>query len=164
MVLDAGGRLARGLHKLFQASLLFKGILAGAEAIAGVGLYFTSNPAILHYVAWLTRHEIAEDPTDTMAVLAQKSVEALSIQTQHFYALYLIAHGGLKLVMVLALAWRIVWAYPISMVILAGFVAYQLHGFWHGGSPLLLALSALDMLMIALVWREYRLLKASVPA
>jgi uncharacterized membrane protein len=164
MVLDAGSRLARGLHKLFQASLLFKGILASAEALAGLGLFFTSNPAILHYVAWLTRHEIAEDATDTMAVLAQKSVEALSLQTQHFYAIYLLAHGGLKLIMVLALAWRVVWAYPLSMLVLAGFVAYQLHAFLNGGSPLLLALSALDILMISLVWREYRLLKASVPA
>jgi uncharacterized membrane protein len=164
MVLNAGSRLARGLHKLFQASLLFKGVLAGSETLAGIGLFFTSNPAILGYVAWLTRHELAEDRTDTMAVLAQKSVEALSLETQHFYALYLCAHGGIKLVMVLALAWRVVWAYPVSMVILAGFVAYQLYSFVQGGSPLLLALSALDLLMIALVWREYRLLKAALPA
>jgi uncharacterized membrane protein len=164
MVLAAGSRIARGLHQLFEASLLFKGLLAGAETIAGIGLYFTSSPAILGYVTWLTKNEIAEDPTDKLAMLAQKSVAALSIETQHFYAFYLLSHGVLKLAMVLALAWRVSWAYPLAMFVLAGFVVYQLYSFVEGGSPLLLALSALDMLMIALVWREYQLMRKGHPA
>jgi uncharacterized membrane protein len=164
MELRSGSRIARGLHQLFEASLLFKGILAGAETIAGLGLYFTSNPAIIAYVSWLTKNEIAEDPTDKMAMLAQKSVAALSIETQHFYAFYLLSHGVLKLAMVLALAWRVSWAYPIAMLVLAGFVAYQLYSFLEGGSPLLLALSALDVLMITLVWREYHLMRKGHPA
>jgi uncharacterized membrane protein len=163
MVFAAGGRIARGLHQLFEASLLFKGLLAGSEAIAGIGLFFTSNPAILAYVTWLTKNEIAEDPTDRLALLAQKSVAALSIETQHFYAFYLASHGVLKLAMVLALAWRVSWAYPLAMLVLSGFVVYQLYSYVEGGSPLLLALSGLDVLMITLVWREYLLMRHGHP-
>ncbi len=152
-------RLARLLHPLFEASLVIKGSLAALEAMAGLGLLLTSNRLIHALVAWLTAAEIADAPQDRMALWAQSMVEGLSIQTQHFYALYLCAHGGLKLVMVLLLARRIPWAYPAAMVVLAGFVAYQLSVWIHTQSPPLLILSGFDTIMIALVWREWRILR-----
>lgn len=87
----------------------------------------------------------------------QPQFAGFSIQMQHFFALCLLFHGGLKLAMVLGLARRIKWAYPASMLVLAGFVAWQIHHFSVNGSPMLIALSMLDTVMIALVWREYRL-------
>lgn len=156
----AFGLTARNLHRLFQASLIAKGTLAATEGVSGLGLLLTPNAAIAQIVAWLAHYKMAVDPADKLAVMAQSAVAALPVQAQHFYALYLLAHGGIKLMMVLALARRLLWAYPISMAILAGFVSYQLHGFLNGGAPILALLTALDSLMIALVWREYRLLKS----
>jgi uncharacterized membrane protein len=160
MLTATAARLTRVLHQLFEASLFIKGLLAAAEALAGLGLMWTSNAVLQSYVDWLTRHEIAQDPHDGMAVWAQTSAQALSIETQHFYALYLLAHGGLKLAMVLGLARRVVWAYPAAMVLLAGFVAYQLEHWTVTHAPVLLLLSAFDAMMIALIWREYRAMRA----
>lgn len=87
----------------------------------------------------------------------QPQCAGFSIQTQHFFALCLLFHGGLKLAMVLGLARRIKWTYPASMLVLAGLVAWQIHHFSVNGSPMLIALSILDTWMIALVWRAYRL-------
>lgn len=152
-------RVGRWLHLLFEASLVIKGILAASEALAGVGLLIAPNDRLLRFVDWLTRHQIAHDRTEPMTNWAARAVQGLSIETQHFYALYLVGHGLLKLVMVAMLARRIIWAYPVAILILIGFVGYQLHHWTAEPSPVLLVLSGLDLFMAGLVWREWRTLR-----
>jgi uncharacterized membrane protein len=149
----------RLLHWLFEASLAIKGFLCAAEALAGLGLLLTPNPLIARIVFWLTHFEIAEDPNDTLANWTMRAVEQFPIGTQHFYAIYLLAHGGLKLVMVFLLWRKVVWAYPAAMVVLGGFVIYQTVEFFHAGSPFLLLLALFDLVMIGLVWQEWRALR-----
>ena len=153
----------RLLHWLFEASLAIKGLLCAMETLAGLGLLLTPNMLIARFVFWLTHFEIAEDPTDTLATWTLRAVEYFPISTQHFYALYLLAHGGLKLTMVLLLWRRVLWAYPAGMAVLAGFVTYQTYEFLHAGSPFLLLLALFDSVMIVLVWLEWRALKDARP-
>ena len=154
----------RLLHWLFEASLAIKGLLCTLETLAGLGLLLTPNQLIARFVFWVTHFEIAEDPTDTLATWTLRAMEFCPINTQHFYALYLLAHGGLKLTMVLMLWRRVLWAYPAGMVVLAGFVTYQLFEFLHAGSPFLLLLAVFDAVMIWLVWLEWRALRlAALP-
>lgn len=149
-------RFGRWLHILFEASLFIKGTLAVAEAFAGLGLLLAPNARILSFVDWLTKNEIAQDQADPMATWMRNATMGLSIESQHFYALYLLGHGVLKLLMVVMLARRVVWAYPVSILILLGFVAYQMHRWTVEPSPVLLVLSGFDLLMAGLVWREWR--------
>ena len=153
----------RLLHWLFEVSLAIKGLLCALETLAGLGLLLTPNMLIARFVFWLTHFEIAEDPTDTLANWTLRAVEYFPISTQHFYALYLLAHGGLKLTMVLLLWRRVLWAYPAGMAVLAGFVTYQTYEFLHAGSPFLLLLALFDSVMIVLVWLEWRALKDARP-
>ena len=149
------------LHWLFEASLAIKGLLTGTEALAGLGLLFVANQKVARLVYWLTHYEIAEDPTDTLANWTMRAIEQFPIQVQHFYGVYLLLHGGLKLGIVLLLWARVMWAYPAGMGELGGFVVYQLYEFVHTGSPFLLMLAVFDMIMILLIWQEYRALKAA---
>ena len=160
MIGRGAARVARLLHRLFEASLVVKGLLAGAETLAGLGLLVTSGGLVRRFVDGLTRYEIAEDPTDRLATAARHYAEALSFQTQHFYALYLLSHGILKLLMVAALAAGALWAYPLAMAVLGGFVAYQMYAWAQDGSPALLLLSGFDAILIALVWQEFRTRRA----
>jgi uncharacterized membrane protein len=152
--------LARVLHWLFEMSLVIKAVLTSAEALTGLGLLLTPNPLVarLHY--YITHYEIAENSTDTMAQWTQLAVSQFPVSTQNFYAYYLMFHGGLKVLMVVMLWLRVLWAYPAAMVVLSGFVAYQLFEFTHTGSPMLLLLAFFDLFMIGLIWQEYKALKA----
>lgn len=150
---------AKVLHWLFEASLVIKGLLCSAETLAGLSLLFAPNPLIARLLYWLTHYEIAEKPGDTMAAWTQRAVEQFPISSQDFYGWYLLFHGGLKLAMVVMLWARILWAYPAAMVVLSGFVIYQLAEFFYTGSPFLLILAVFDLFMIGLVWQEYRALK-----
>ncbi|WP_149589377.1 DUF2127 domain-containing protein [Tabrizicola flagellatus] len=145
----------RLLHWPFEARLATKGLLTSAEALAGLGLLLTPNPLVARFDYWITHFQIAEHPTDTLASWTLRAMQSFPVPTQHFYALYLLAHGGVKLVL-----WRkVVWAYPAAMVVLAGYVAYQLCEFVHAGSPFLLMLAIFDLVMIGLVWQEGRALR-----
>ena len=148
------------LHWLFEMSLVIKGLLCSAEFLAGLGLLLTPNAQIARMVFWLTHYEIAENPTDRLATWAQRAMESFPVSTQDFYGWYLLLHGGLKLAMVVMLWARILWAYPVAMVVLAGFVTYQLFEFIHTGSPFLLILAVFDMMMILLIGQEYKALKS----
>jgi uncharacterized membrane protein len=152
--------LARVLHWLFEMSLAIKAVLTSAETLTGLGLLLTPNPLVarLHY--FLTHYEIAENSTDTMAQWTQRAVSQFPVGTQNFYAYYLMFHGGLKVLMVVMLWMKILWAYPAAMVVLSGFVSYQLYEFILTGSPMLLLLAVFDLFMIGLIWQEYNALKA----
>ena len=151
---------AKVWHWLFEASLVIKGLLCSAEFLAGLGLLFAPNQLVARLVYWLTHFEITDKPGDSMAAWTQRAVEQFPIGTQDFYGWYLLAHGGLKLAMVVMLWARILWAYPAAMAVLGGFVIYQLAEFVHTGSPFLLILAVFDLFMIGLVWQEYRALKS----
>ena len=55
------------------------------------------------------------------------------------------------------------WAYPATFVVLSLFVAYQLHRFIYMHDPGLIVLSLLDVIVMALAWHEYRLVKRHLP-
>lgn len=152
---------AKLLHWLFEASLAIKGALTSAEFLAGLGLMLTPHLRVAQFVFWLTHFEIAEDPTDRLASWTLRALEQFPVSTQNFYAWYLLAHGGLKLAMVVMLWARVLWAYPAAMVVLAGFVIYQTTEFFYTGSPFLLLLALFDAVMIGLIWQEYKALKAA---
>lgn len=159
MVVSPYGRLSNWLHWLFEASLVIKGGFAAGETVSGLGLLLTPHGMLLSLWAWMTHHQLTQDPNDAMAQWFHHLAQVFPVHVQHFYALYLLAHGGLKFAMVIMLARRILWAYPAAMVILAGFVIYQATEFVTQGSLVLLALACLDAIMIALVYREWNVLK-----
>jgi uncharacterized membrane protein len=143
------------LHALFEATLLIKGVLASFELLAGLGLWLVGNDQVVRFVNWMTVHEVAEDPRDPVVRWSVDALQGFSVETQHFFAIYLCFHGLLKLSLVLLLARRVRWAYPAGMFLLAGFIVWQLYQWVHSPDVFLLLISALDMLMIYLIWREW---------
>ncbi|MFC3528816.1 DUF2127 domain-containing protein [Paracoccus mangrovi] len=144
------------LHWLFETSLLLKGVFATLEAVAGAALLFITHGAILRAVDWLTHNELIEDPTDPLAAHVTHLAEKFSADSQHFYAIYLLGHGTVKLAVVVLLARRIAFAYPLAIAVFAAFIVYQLHRWTQTHSQMMLALSAFDALLIWLTWQEWR--------
>lgn len=151
------------LHQIFELSLLAKGLFAVSETLSGVALYFVSADWLIATVRWLTQQEITEDPTDGLALWLMNAAQGLSLSTINFWALYLISHGLVKLALVAALAFRVLWAYPASILVLVGFIFYQLERFYYTHSPLMIALTVFDIVVIWLVWHEYQRMKGAVP-
>ncbi len=149
----------RRLHQAFEISVLLKGAHALIETIGGLALFFVANDFIRRLVRMATQQELSEDPADFIATHALHLALGFSIETQQFYALYLLSYGVVKLALVVGLLSGKLWAYPASLAVLAIFVAYQIYRFaTHGGIGLII-LTLFDILVAGLVWHEYRLVR-----
>jgi uncharacterized membrane protein len=152
------------LHASFEIGILMKGIHALFELVSGA-LIWTLNPDFLRgAVKVLTRGELAEDPRDFFANLLLGVSQRYSIDTQQFWVLYLLSHGAVKLVLVLLLWKRKIWAYPLTVLTLVFFIAYQAVRWAQTHSAFLIALTLWDAIMIWLTIFEYRRLHAEAKA
>jgi len=149
----------RTLHLVFGVTLWGKGAFAAIEVIGGGATWFVTKPTLLRLVVALTREELTEDPRDVVANYLLQAAQQLSIGAKTFAALYLLAHGVIKLWLVIGLLRERLWYYPVAIALFLAFIAYQLYRYTLEDSALLLAITALDALVIALTWHEWRYLR-----
>jgi uncharacterized membrane protein len=149
----------RRVRQVFEFSVLFKGAHALIECIGGLALAFVNRGLITSLVNRLTQEELIEDPHDFIATHLKSFAEGFSVSSQNFYAFYLLSHGIVKVFLVIGLLRNKIWAYPASIIVLGLFIAYQIYRFIDTGSYGLIALTLFDVIVIALIWHEYRLLR-----
>ncbi len=141
---------------LFRVSVLLKGVDALLEIAGGIALWVVSPSLILRLTALLTQDEIAEDPRDLVANYLRHSASHLSVSGEHFMAIYLLAHGVVKMFAVVALLRNKLWGYPLSIAVFGGFIGYQIYRFTLTHGMGLIALTAFDVIVVGLIWLEYR--------
>lgn len=149
----------RTLHRLFDLGVVIKGIDGALELAGGVLLVVVKPLTLNAMIVFLTAHEISEDPADLVANLLRNSVRHLSMNTTLFAGVYLLAHGLVKLFLVVGLLRGRQWAYPAALWFLAAFVLYQVYRILLTESLPLTALTAFDLVVMSLIWREYRFRK-----
>ncbi len=143
----------------FRISVALKGLSAALEIIGAVALAAVSPAFILRAVALLTQDELTEDPRDLIANYFLHAASHLSLRGQHFAAIYLFSHGVIKIALVWALLKDKLWAYPLSILVFGGFIVYQIYRFTFTHGLGLIALSVFDLVVIWLIYLEYRALK-----
>jgi uncharacterized membrane protein len=143
------------LHRLFAVGMWVKGIDGVLEIIGGFLLLLLSPVALNRLVIILTQHELVEDPHDRIATALRVAVAQLSTNTQLFGSVYLIAHGLIKIGVVVGVLRGHRWAYPAALAFLGLFIAYQLYRLSYDYTSGLLLLTVFDMVMVGLTWREY---------
>jgi len=148
-------------HRLFLLSVWTKGIAGFIETIAGLLLLFIPKSGLNAFVIFLTAPELAEDPTDHVAILLQRIVQELGADTKFFASSYLIVHGLIKVFLVAGLLGGRLWSYSVSLWFLAAFIAYQTCRFLFTHSLWLIALNVIDLIVAFLIWREYQIRKVS---
>lgn len=149
----------RRIHRLFQVSVLLKGAHALVECLGGLALYLVTTDEIVAWTSALTQQELVEDPRDFVATRLLDMAQHLSVGTKSFYAFYLLSHGLVKVALVAGLLRNRLWAYPASLVVLSAFIAYQLYRYSYTHSLGLIALTVLDVVVMVLVWHEWRILR-----
>lgn len=153
----------RRIHQLFEVSVLLKGAHALVECAGGLLLAVTSNATIAGWIEWLTQDELHEDRGDFLASHLIAWSQHFSVQSQNFYAFYLLSHGAVKIALVAGLLMRKLWAYPASLVVMGLFIAYQLERYTRTHGIGLIVLTAFDLFVMVLIWHEYRLLRRHLP-
>lgn len=144
------------VHVSFEIGLFLKGIYGLLEILGGVLLLFL-NPHRLNLLThFLTKHELSEDPRDIVATYLISLSSSFSISTQHFAVFYLISHGVIKCFLIFLLWRRKLFAYPLTIISLLLFIAYQIYRYTLTRSVFLIFLTLFDIIMIVLTFLEYK--------
>ena len=146
----------RDLLWVFDLALILKGV-DGALEVAGALLVLFVPPALIVRVAeFVTAGELATDPNDFIAVTIRDLAHSFAVHTHYFIALYLALHGLIKVLLVLGIFAKKRIAYPLFMVALAVFGAYEAYRGIALREVLLQALAVFDFVLLVLTVYEYR--------
>jgi uncharacterized membrane protein len=148
------------VHISFEIGILLKGVHAVLEIVGGTLLIFVSPDMLNQLTELLTKQELFEDPNDLAAKYLLEMSSSFSISTQRFVVFYLVSHGIIKLILVLLLWRKKLWAYPLTIVSLILFIAYQGYRYTSTQSIALILLTAFDLVMIWLTYLEYKRIKS----
>jgi uncharacterized membrane protein len=137
------------LDRVFEIGIILKGFNGLAELLGGLLLLFV-RPGDIH------QGELSEDPHDLIARYLLHTANGLTGSAVIFGAVYLLLHGAVKVVLVIALLLNKLWAYPCMIIVLLIFIGYQLYRIALQPGAGLIALTIFDAVIVALTWREYR--------
>lgn len=142
-------------HRLFQWAVALKGIDGMLEIAGGVLLLIFGAHGVMGVVAFLTQHELAEDPRDALAGYLVRHTADLAVGSIHFAAAYLLVHGVAKVGIAAGLLRKKRWVFPPALAFLGLFLAYQVYRVLISPSPGFVFLTVVDAAILVLVWREY---------
>lgn len=148
----------RAFRRWFRAALAIKAFDGAAETIGGTLLLFVSPDQLHQLFRLATARELSNHPGDWIGEAIAHASQALSIDTQRFASFYLIGHGLVKVLLVVALWRQRGWAFPIALWFMGFFLFYQLYRISHTHSIALMVFSAFDVFVLWAIWRDRQLL------
>ncbi|NMH99534.1 DUF2127 domain-containing protein [Pseudonocardia acidicola] len=153
---DAG---TRRTERLFKIALLIKGIDGAAELVGAVALLLISGATVQRLINAVISRDLLGPPDGSLTRHFVAGTAEFASGHRTFAVLYLGLHGLIKLALVWALLRKVMPAYPVAVVVLGVFVAYEIYRATQTHSVLLPFLAAIDIAIIVLIIREYRLLR-----
>lgn len=146
-------------HELFDAGILLKAVHALVEIIGGILAFLITPNFFLRLINSITFGELTEKPIDSFTQYLLTLTHSFLGGTKQFVAFYLLSHGIINLILVVGLFRKKIWAYHASFIVLAIFVLYQMYRYIYHHSLLLIILTIFDLIVIWLIWREYKRIK-----
>ena len=91
------------LKSTFRAGITLKAIDGVLEIIGGMWLWLIPPSAMNSVIKVLVEHELSRDPHDFIAIHLLRTSEMLLSSNRLFASMYLLSHGAVKVVLVVAL-------------------------------------------------------------
>jgi uncharacterized membrane protein len=143
-------------HRAFELGISLKGIDGLLECIGGVLIWFVT-PALLGGIfRTLYGHEIFRVAGEQVGFHLQAASEKFASGSKIFPSLFLVSHGITKILLVIAIWMNRLWAYPLMILVFSMFAVYQVYRLTHTHSLVLAIVTAVDIAIIILTWREYQ--------
>jgi len=144
------------IDKIFEIAILIKSFAGLFEVLAGVAIALGGKLVINNIIIEFAQQEVAEDPGDIFANFLIKATSDFTAGSYLFAVIYLLFHGAVNLLLVLALMKNKAWGYHWAIVGFSSFAIYQAYRYFHTHSPMLLVLILFDIFFISVIIVEYR--------
>ncbi len=140
----------------FDLALLLKMVNGGLEVLVALLVLAIPPVFILRLTEFATGGELAQDPDDLVATTLRNAAHSFAIHTHYLLSLYLALHGAVKIFLVISIFLKKRIAYPLFMLALAIFGAYEAYRGFARNELLLQGLAVLDLSILILTSYEYR--------
>ncbi len=132
-----------------------KGLNGLLETLGGILLLANAQQKLSGFVVLMLDQELSRNPHDFVARHLLHATTQLAGNSRHFAGWYLISHGVVKVVLVIALLRNKLWAYPLMIAAIGVFLCYEAYRFTLTHSSWLILLAAFDVIVLTLTWLEY---------
>jgi uncharacterized membrane protein len=149
-------KLSSLLHGTFRTGITLKGIGGLIETAGGVLLWFVTPAKLSAMVHALLEREYARHPYNVVAAHFLHMANHVGHFDPTFASLYLLAHGVVKTILVVALWFNKMWAYPLTIAVFGAFMAYQVYRYTETHGFALMVLTIFDAVIVWLTWHEYQ--------
>lgn len=146
----------RNLHEFFEIGVVLKAIDSSVELITGSLLLLLSPAAVQSAITAITGDELTEVPRDFLWKIVVQTFQGFAAYPQTFWAILLLAHGIVKMFLVIGLLKNKIWAFPAAAAVFTLFAATELVQIAIRPSIFLGLVAAFDIALIALILHEYK--------
>ena len=150
------------IHRIFLIVVIGRGLYGLFEILVGLTLLLLT-PAAAKLAHLLVQGELAEDPTDVVALFVNHAAENLLTGIPVFVLSYLLVYGITKIFLTVGLLQRKNWAYPISIILFSIFLIYQILRITLTHSLTLTIVTFFDFIAVLLITHEYYLIRKRLP-
>lgn len=146
---------ARVLHFAYLGAIAIKGLDGLIEFVAGLTIALIGSRRLYHFAVWATAPELARHPANHAAHAIRHGAYNFAHHSHKFVIIYLLAHGLLKIGLVVNLFIEHLWIFPVSAAVLLGFIGFMGMKLTAQWSPWLFAFALFDTVTLALVLNEW---------
>lgn len=104
----------------------------------------------------LMSHELTQDPNDVFIQITSPLLQHFPVTVTYFAAIYFIFWGILDVLLSIQLLKHRIWAFPVTIFLIVSFIVYELYRFAHTHSIILLSIIFIDLIVVTLIYREYK--------
>jgi uncharacterized membrane protein len=140
----------------FDLALSLKVVNGALEILGALLVLVVPSSLVLKIAEFATSNELGQDPDDPIATTIRTAAHTFTIHTHYFLAAYLFLHGAIKVMLVIGIFAGKRIAYPLFMVALVIFGAYETYRGFVRHEILLQVLAIFDFSLLILTAYEYR--------
>lgn len=151
----------------FTAAMYWRMAYGALRILLGLVLLRLVGNPLIDVIRHLMHHEIVEDPHEILYVFAQYVLGHHPVYITYFLASYFLFWGTIEVFLSYSMLKHRLWAFPVGLVLIGGFLLYEIFRYAHTYSPILLGVIVVDIAVIWLVRDEYKKLRskqAPIPA
>ena len=149
------------LSKLFRLSMWWRIIYGVLRLLLGIALLKVIGKEFSDLMYTLMSHELSGRAGDFVLEHLYMLFEKHSLKVTYFVALYFIFWGLVEIVLSLCLLKKIRAAFPAAISLIVLFIVYSVFRYLHTHSLVLLSVIVIDLVILGIIYQEYRSLKTN---
>jgi uncharacterized membrane protein len=145
--------------EFFRLGMWWRILYGILRLIFGISLLFFIDTPVVEILDKIMAHELTQDPNDVLLNAVRSFFSLHGYVITYFLAGYFIFWGLTDVVLSINILRNKLWAFPVTIVLIIGFVFYEIFRFTHTHSLVLLVVMFFDVFVAWLVWRHYKKIK-----